>query len=278
MYFNELKTHVAHLGFENYIEDESLFVDSANRALSLIYTDRPVSKTAIVVFSGPRIELVREFIEHTSGSVITIPFNGKSISFRSSGRGTCIITDRTGSNTVPLSIKDQITKQYVFGEGNITFSGDFYFTISNLVVFKDVISNNTPDIPEYTPYRELYPADWCRDFHSFSKKPYDEYGNEIESVKLEGGRIIVPYDFRGKMYITYHRTPTPISADTKNIPIDISNECVQLLPLLTASFMWLDDDAAKAQYYMSLYRDLVANIKRYSTDRIDAEYRVNGWA
>ena len=51
-----------------------------------------------------------------------------------------------------------------------------------------------------------------------------------------------------------------------------------MLPLLTASFMWLDDDAAKAQYYMSLYRDMVTNVKRFQTSKIDAEYRVNGWA
>jgi hypothetical protein len=42
--------------------------------------------------------------------------------------------------------------------------------------------------------------------------------------------------------------------------------------------MWLDDDVQKAQYYMSLYRDLVANVKRYSTNKIDAKYSVNGWA
>jgi hypothetical protein len=51
-----------------------------------------------------------------------------------------------------------------------------------------------------------------------------------------------------------------------------------MLPLLTAAFMWLDDDAGKAQYYMSLYRDLVANTKRYSSNKIDTVYRVNGWA
>ena len=42
--------------------------------------------------------------------------------------------------------------------------------------------------------------------------------------------------------------------------------------------MWLDDDAAKAQYYMSLYRDMVANVKRFQASKIDLEYRVNGWA
>ena len=278
MYLSELKENVAHLGFESYIDDIDLLIASANRALSLIYIDRPVSKTTPIVLSGPRVTLVREFIEHTAGSVIVIPFEGRSLSFQSSGRGTCVITDSTGSNTVPLSIEKQLTKQFVFGKGYITLSGNFYYTVSNLAVFNDTVSNNTIDIPEYTPYRELNPKDWCKDFRSFASLPCDKYGTPIESIKLSEGRIFAPYDYRGDIYLTYYRTPTPISLDAENAPIDISGECEPLLTLLTASFMWLDDDAAKAQYYMSLYRDLVANLKRYSTNKIDTEYRVNGWA
>ena len=50
MTLNELKNDVASLGFEEYVEDENCFIASANRALSLIYTDRPVSKTIRISF------------------------------------------------------------------------------------------------------------------------------------------------------------------------------------------------------------------------------------
>ena len=278
MTLNELKNDVANLGFESFIEDESCFIASANRALCMIYTDRPVNKTASLSFRGPRATLVREYVEHQSGATINIPFTGKSLSFRSTGRGTCTITDRTGSNTVPLNNTNQLTKQFIYGSGTISFSGDYYFTVSHLAVFDDIISNNTPDIPEYTPYRELNPEEYCNDFRAFCDQPRDKTGSPIEAIKLVDGRLRVPYDFRGELYLTYYRTPAPINSESPNSPIDISSECEPMLPLLTAAFMWLDDDAAKAQYYMSLYRDMIANVRRYSTNKIDTEYRVNGWA
>lgn len=278
MTLNELRNDVARLGFESSIEDEKCFIASANRALSLIYVDRPVYKNAIISFAGPKVNLVREFIEHPSGSEITIPFSGRSISFRTSGKGSCIINDESGSNLVPLITNGQLTKQFVKGEGTVTLTGDYYFTVRNLAVFDDVISNNAVDIPEYTPFKELDPEDYCDDFRAFSDLPRDKNGAPVSAVKLVDGKIIAPFDYRGDLYLAYYRVPKPISSDGADSKIDVSEECAPMLPLLTAAFMWLDDDAAKAQYYMSLYRDLAANLKRYSTNKIDTEYRVNGWA
>ena len=278
MTLNELKNDVAKLGFESYIEDEDCFIASANRALSLIYIDRPVSKSAVITFKGPRVSFVKEFIEHRSGETITIPCKGMSVSFRSSGIGECVIRDSTGAGSVQLSGDRQLVKQFVRGDATITFIGDYYFTVSNLAVFDDLLSNKPLDIPEYNPYRELNPKDYCDDFRAFSSHPCDKFGNPIDSVTLLDGRICAPFDYRGEMYLTYYRTPKEINATDPNASIDISEECAPMLPLLTASFLWLDDDAAKAQYYMTLYRDMVANTKRYSTNKIDTAYRVNGWA
>lgn len=278
MTLNELKSDVACLGFESYIEDEDCFIASANRALSLIYVDRPVTKTVKISFTCPRISLVKDFIEHVSGDEITIPFSGKCLSFKSSGIGSCVIRDNTGSNTVPLSRNGQLTKQFVYGSGTITFSGEYYFTVSNLAVFDDLISDSAADIPEYTPYKELCPEDYCDDFRSFIGYPNDKNGVAEKSVKLIDGRIRAPFDYKGELYLTYYRIPKSITAESASAPIDISEECAPMLPLLTASFMWLDDDAAKAQYYMSLYRDLIANVRRYSTNKVDTAYGGNGWA
>lgn len=278
MTLSELKNDVAKLGFESYVEDEECFIASANRALSLIYADRPVSETAIISFRGPRATLVREFIEHDAGNVINIPFNGASISFRSTGTGSCIINDVTSSNLIPLSKEGQLTKQFLHGSGTITFYGNYYFTVSNLAVFDSLISNNAPDIPEYKPYQELKAEDYCAGFRSFSGHPKDKNGNAVTTVKLRDGKIYAPYNYRGELYLTYYRAPNLLSADEPVALVDISEECAPMLPLLTASFLWLDDDAGKAQYYMSLYRDLAANVKRYSKNTVDTSYSDNGWA
>ena len=278
MTLNELKNDVAKLGFESYIEDEDCFIASANRALSLIYIDRPVSKNTVITFSGPGVSLAKEFIEHHSGESITIPCNGRAVSFRATGMGECVIRDSSGAGSVQLTGERQLVKQFINEEATITFLGDYYYTVSNLAVFEDLLSNKPVDIPEYAPYRELNPNDYCDDFRAFSTKPCDKFVNPIDSVSLIDGRIRAPFDYRGELYLTYYRTPKEIDTTNPNASIDISEECAPMLPLLTASFLWLDDDAAKAQYYMSLYRDMIANTKRYSTNKIDTEYRVNGWA
>ena len=58
------------------------------------------------------------------------------------------------------------------------------------------------------------------------------------------------------------------------IPPDVES----LLPLATAAFLYLDDEPTAAEYYMSLYREESAILRRYATRAIDTAYRHNGWA
>lgn len=278
MTLNELKNDVARLGFESHIEDEGAFIASVNRALSLIYVDRPVSRSTVISVRGPRATLVRDFIEHRSGETVSLEVSGRAVSFRTSGMGICVIRDRSGTSEIALTEDRQSVKRLLSGDATVTFSGDYYFTVTNLAVFDDLTGGDTSDIPEYTPFREIRPEEYCDDFRAFSSLPCDRDGNVAEAVRLVDGRITVPYNYRTELYLTYYRAARPVDKDQPDRAIDISEECAPMLPILTAAFMWLDDDAAKAQYYMSLYRDIVANVKRYSTNKIDTGYRVNGWA
>ena len=278
MKLNELKKDVAMLGFENDVEDD-VFVASVNRALGLLYTDRPVSKTIIVHFDAPKIAMKKEFIEHHSGEVITLPTNGKCLSFRTTGEGECSIREGSyGGSYVAFSTKNQLTKRQLRDHGTITFSGEYYYTVSNLVVFEDITSSSQLDIREYSPRKEALPTDYCNDFRAFAGPPRTADGRIVEEAELRDGRISVPYEYAGDIYLTYYRAPTKITSTAIDVTIDVSEECAPLLPILTASFLWLDDDAAKAQYYMNLYRDSIANIKRFSTVRLESNYGSNGWA
>lgn len=279
MTLEELKNDVAALGFESGVRDDELFIASVNRALGLIYTDRPVSKTIIVHFDSPRISYKKEFIEHHSNETIAITVKGKGLSFRTRGEGECnIIEENGGGSYVSFSMHDQLTKRKINGKTTLTFTGQYYYTVSNLVIFDDLISASITDLREYSPRKEALPTDYCDDFRAFAGPPKNINGEIVKEAELRDGRISVPYEFAGDIYLTYYRSPARITSAKANLTIDISMECAPLLPLLTASFLWLDDDAAKAQYYMSLYRDSIANIKRFSTMRIDDQYGVNGWA
>lgn len=278
MTLNELKNEVAQLGFESQIEDTECFISSANRALNLIYTDRPVSKSTYIFIDSPEVVSKYDRIEHKPGEDVTIFVKGYCLSFISSGNGECVISDPFGSSTVILNTKNQITKRTLNGEATLTFKGNFYFTVNHLATFKYYIGTNQLSIPEYTPIRELNIGEYCADFRALAAEPCDKNGQPVKSLVMRDGMIYVPFEFKDEIYLTYYRAPTLITTSSPNQLIDISEECKCLLPLLTASFMWLDDDAAKAQYYMSLYRDSVANIRRYSSKEVDTAYRVNGWA
>ena len=54
--------------------------------------------------------------------------------------------------------------------------------------------------------------------------------------------------------------------------------CEHLLALLTAAYVWLDDDSDKAQSYMALYRDGINSVKLGNRRHIDKEFHdVYGW-
>ena len=61
--------------------------------------------------------------------------------------------------------------------------------------------------------------------------------------------------------------------------VDIPREIEHLVPLLTAAYVWLDDDEEKASYYMAIYRENLASLKLYSTSCKNNSYvDLTGWA
>ena len=61
--------------------------------------------------------------------------------------------------------------------------------------------------------------------------------------------------------------------------LDIPSELEHLVALVTASYVWLDDDPEKAQYYMSLYREGMSALKIYTRRAVDTAFTdATGWA
>ena len=274
----DLKTEVINLGFDSQIENTDCFVSSVNRALNIIYTDRPVSQTVRIFVDTPVVLQKHELIVHKPGDRIEIPITGGCLSFRSTGNGDCYIYNGTRTILMPLSGNNQLMRRELTEPCVITFQGENYFTVNNFAVFEYPLGSGFSYIPEYGSFREISLKDYCHNFKSIATEPMDANGNPIKSLIIRHGTMQVPFEFKGEIQLTYYRNPSQISYALYSQIVDIPNECAHLLPLLTASFMWLDDDAGKAQYYMSLYRDAMANIRRYSTNQVDTEYRVNGWA
>ncbi len=274
MTYKQLKKDVARLGFETVIEDEDVLLGAANSALELIYLDRPRIKTVRLFITPLSIPLHKEKID-VMGEQISIALEGDAYSFTTVGRGSYTISDDNGTITREISLGGLIHRGLIKGNGNLIFSSEGCLSVFNLCCFYGVYEE--ADIPLYSSMREIDVTDGRGDLRSFCRMPYDEFDNPIKHTLLRGERLLVPIDYEGDIFLDYYRTPAPIVKDNDEQSIDISAEMAPLLPLLTASFLWLDDDSDKAQYYLALYRQSLATIMRYSLRAVNNEYETNGW-
>lgn len=278
MTYNQLKEDVAALGFEAAIENESQLLIAANRALRIIYTERPRECQIRLSCQELGEHLIHRQMHHMGKEKISVSLTGEAYSFRVSGRGEYTVTDTTGSRSFEFDGESSLMKGYIKGEATLVFEGDYSYTVYDLCCYDRRFGDGMDSIPERQEYRTFKLGDTVKGFRAFASLPTDNDGKRIEGSILRGESLLVPRDFCGEINLSYYRTPDPITEEDADLPIDISEETVTLLPLLTASFLWLDDDEGKAQYYMALYREALSGILRYSKSQIDTQYTTNGWA
>ena len=109
--------------------------------------------------------------------------------------------------------------------------------------------------------------------------PSDKSGRIIRGAFSDGYTVTLPDSFTGEAYIRYKPMPRCIDVDGADEKIEIPAFAEHLLPLLTASFVFLDDDPEKADYYLTLYRHEVLKLTKATAASIDNTYTdVTGWA
>ncbi len=278
MTYEELKNDVTALGFEKWIEDENLLTLCANRALELIYTERPVSRTRDMLIEKPEICNLHKRIALSASESVTLPLSGRAYSFLISGSGSYTVIDGDEVRRVDFSTDMSSVRDFISVGGSICFECTSDCLIRGYVNYKRIIAATAEDIPEYGRYRAIDPARQYKDFRSFASMPRDSRGRIPDGVRMREGQIFLPWDFDGELTICYNRSPSRIISDEPTTAIDVPEDVAHLLPLLCASFMWLDDDAEKARYYMALYRQTISGINLSVPSTVENNYVTNGWA
>ena len=78
--------------------------------------------------------------------------------------------------------------------------------------------------------------------------------------------------------VYYLRRPRPLTVDEREKELDIHPAAESLLPLLVASYLWLDDRGELATHYLKLYgieaEELRRNLYRHGSIHLSAG---NGW-
>ena len=277
MNVEQLRDSVSALGFENGIHDERLFILSANRALRLIFTERSVVAEADIRVDFPSPTTLIGDYWHKGRERTVFKLSGYAYSFKASGHGSYTVTDRTGSVTREISGDGVIYRGFIDGEGEIAFFGDFRFSVYSLASFTSLISADARDIPLYSAEMTIDLPLRIPDFLSIASVPVMKGGGVTEGARVVGSTLCLPSHISGEVSILYRRSLRPIESDSTE-KIDIPIECECLLPFLTASFMWLEDDSDMAQYYMALYRNTLATVRAEHNGLIDTEYKTDGWA
>ena len=278
MTVNELERQVAHLGFESALEDREAFITAAASALALIYTDRPSTESARMC-TRPITPTTRvEKIDLKGGEEVTLHLYGSSYAFRVSGKGNATVKSKIQEDSYTFNSDFSVIRGSLPGEGTLTLFGDFTFSVYDLVAYAECYENSSeiPLFEERCTYdiAALYPL-----FTAFVSLPTDVSGREIQAARMEGGRLTLPENFKGAFTVSFRTSPPSREELYAGEEIRMPSECSELLPLLTAAFLWLDDDPDKAHYYMSLYKDSLATLRRFTPKHIDNKYETaDGWA
>ena len=278
MTLNEIRDDVAALGFEGEIALSSAFTSALQRALGTVYTERGVYARLRLYQSMPRPSVYVDTIEHVGGECDTVALCCRSYSFEVFGDGYCTIRDDDGERTINFSGDGRRVSGRCTLNAVISFEGEFRYTVCHLSGFSEAfptdeeipICNVAVEYPLYKIAGGMLSVVGCAK---------DGRGVAIKGAEISSGVLRVPYGYRGEINVTYRKRPPEVYTDTPDAELDIDPECSHLLALLTAAYVWLDDDPDKAQYYMSLYRDGMAAVKLYGGMRTSTEYHdVTGWA
>lgn len=279
MTLNELGFEVSALGFDNIYDIDYNFVSAANRALSSIYSRRKICESARLFIRDATPSSVINEIRHRGGESITLSLAGRAYSMYVSGIGEYTISDSRGIRKENFSTSGSLIRGFISDTATICFSGDYSYTVFNLATYDEIYSELCEDIPDGSENRIINLRSLFDDFHSFVSPPKDKRGNIIECAELCDGKMKIPANYEGEIHLVYRRLPRKILLDNKESPIDVPPEYEQLLPLLTASYFWLDSDPEKAKYYRQLFEESINNLDKTSYDEINIGYLdVNGWA
>lgn len=100
---------------------------------------------------------------------------------------------------------------------------------------------------------------------------------EGRDFTVRGSRITFLHRIPMPVTVHYVRAARPLSEDTLDEPLDVHPMAESLLPLLTASYLWLDDRGELATHYLAMYRTEAEELRRLLYSHGSVTVKTNGW-
>lgn len=295
MTVQELYDAVAQLGFETTLEDTNRFILAVNRCMSQINRIKPLTSSYTINHFPPQ-NLLKETLEPQAvngEALIFIAEGAKAYYFECNGKGVAEISKFDENNNswhllkrIELNSDNRNFKQYkgfvleganqYLGKIKIEIAGNYLMYVRNAACYGSITSDLEQDIPIFGRYCVYDFSKLVDNFLSFKLMPIKDLVINDDYIIDDGKIIRIPLSINGVYEVGYERKVREINGDY-NAVIDLDDELLPLLPLLVASYIWADDEPAKAEYYLSLYREMVSEI-RYKLKNFDmVKYTNNGW-
>ncbi len=279
MNLNSLIKEIYSLGFEAEGGQTTAMLPAITRSLNQIFTDYPSERAIRLLPNVPRPKRLFNTYSHTPTEDDEFDISGVAFSFKVSGEGEATVKDENGERCYKFNTPYGVVRDFLSGSGKIIFSGAYSYTVSDLAAFDGVVSSERDKIPVADDFLSISMRELAPDFFFFTRLPMRADGSPVKEARLEGDRLLIPTSYEGELTIVYNRQPTAPDIDRPDEELDVPSCCAHLLPLLAASFVWLEDDTERAAYYMSLYRDGIARIANAARASVGAEFTdVTGWA
>lgn len=298
----ELYNQTAQLGFEDSLENGERFYFAANRALLQVSALRPAI-SSYVVNHRP----MKNMADRTSFAPIEISeeicftaTDVKSYYFEADGSGVAFLEAFIGGEWIVCgrieltgarrfsAYKGFVKRdgEYISAPVRLRFTVAYLYSVKNIAFYRHIYSDVDSDIPAYEPFVAYDLSTLTDDFLSLVSPPIsteDRYSQLTGEYRVENGsRILFPYDASGLYKVLYRRRPAEISstsnASTNDEVIDLDPELCTLLPILIASYVWVEDEPDMAEYYLNLYRERAIDIERRQRNASPVIMRnKNGW-
>lgn len=305
MTIKELYESVAQLGFETELEDNSRFYFAVNRAILQVNRIRPATS----IYKLNHFPLENRLTDNTFEPVIKddealvfVAERAKSYYFECNGNGLATIEKTTdGENWETIKSIDLVSANGRFiaykglildgenpylGAVRIKFSGDYVYYVQNVALYGGLLGAGAENVPAYSKYIAYDLASLTDDFMSFVCPPIVDATRGKGFVLnddyfVEGAtKILIPASTVGIFDVCYNRRVKEVNAedDMETTVIDLESDLSAILPNLVASYIWVDDEPAKAEYYLTLYREQAAEIRATREHLTPVVYRnKSGW-
>lgn len=263
----DLMSTVCALGFTSEPADETAFFHAANLALSRLRTLIPLRRTVRISATAPKPSMYRE--------------RGENFTLHSP-RGICYCFEYVGSLTLTVTHGSEVFKEELVNKTakyavisrvfeknaplTLELSGDGAHQVINACIYDRLsVSGNAERYSEYVSY-DMRNEEGFLAVLRVEGGEYSLHGSEIRFPIREAGEYTVEYSYR----------PLPLSPDSMGEKLGIDPSLSEAAALLVAYYVWMDDDAAKAENYRAEYDIAVREIlKRRQAEA--SRPLSNGW-